>query len=143
MEACYSSQPLLHLGLDTICSCCGVQQGDLLGTLGFALTLHPVVERIKAEIPGLALNAWYLDNGTLVGSPGDLAAALHIIERDGPSVGLDLNRAKSLFIPEEADTSLSPLQPDIPITRGGSPSWDAPLAPPPIVRRSSEGGLHG
>ena len=91
MEACYSSQPLLHLGLDTIRSSCGVQQGDPLGPLAFALTLHPVVEGIKVEVPGLALNAWFLDDGTLAGSPGDLAAALHIIESDGPSVGLYLN----------------------------------------------------
>ena len=131
MEACYSSQPLLHLGLDSICSCCGVQQGDPLGPLGFALMLHPVVERIKAEVPGRALNAWYLDDGTLVGSAEDLAAALHIIERDGPSVGLDLNQAKSLlFIPEEADTSLSPLPPNIPITRGGFTLLGCPIGPP-------------
>ena len=104
MEACYSFQPLLHLGLDTICSCCGVQQGDPLEQLQFALTLYPVVERIKAEVPGLALNAWFLDDGALAGSPGDLAAALHIIKRGGPSVGLYLNQAKSfLFIPEDAN----------------------------------------
>ena len=95
--------------------------GDPLGPLGFALTLHPVAECIKAEVPGLALNAWFLDDGTLAGPSGDLAAALHIIERDGPSVGLYLNRAKSLlFIPEEADASLSSLPPNIPITRGGA-----------------------
>ena len=53
--------------------------------------------------PDLALNAWYLDDGTLMGSPEDLAAALRIIEEDGPSVGLHLNRAKSLlFIPEKS-----------------------------------------
>ena len=70
-------------------------------------------------------------DGTLAGSPGDLAAALHIIERDGPSVGLYLNRAKSLlFIPEEADASLSPLPPDIPITRGGCMLLGCPVGPP-------------
>ena len=48
-----------------------------------------MVERIRAEVPGLTLNAWYLDDGTLMGSPEDLAAALNIIEEDGPSVGLN------------------------------------------------------
>ena len=59
LESCYSCHPLLHLGKDVIHSCCGVQQGDPLGPLGFSLTLHPIVERIKAEVPSLALNAWY------------------------------------------------------------------------------------
>ena len=48
MESCFSSQPFLHLGSDTILSCCGVQQGDPLGPLGFALTLHPIVKHIRA-----------------------------------------------------------------------------------------------
>ena len=131
MEVYYSSQPFLHPGLDTIRSCCGVQQGDPLGPLGFALTLHRVVERIKAEILGLTLNAWFLDDGILAGSPGDLAAALHIIERDGPSVELYFNRTKSLlFIPEEADTSLSPLPPDIPISHGGFTLLECPVGRP-------------
>ena len=97
LESCYSCHPLLHLGKDIIHSCCGVQQGDPLGPLGFSLTLHPIVERIKAEVPSLALNAWYLDDGTLVGPPEGLSAALDIVERDGPSVGLHLNRGKVPF----------------------------------------------
>ena len=120
MESCYSCQPILLFGKDSIHSCCGVQQGDPLGPLGFALTLHPIIERIKAEVPGLGLNAWYLDDGTLVGPPEDLAAALRIIERDGPPLGLHLNRSKSLlYIPGEATASCSPLPSEIPVTRQG------------------------
>ena len=120
LESCYSSQPLLHLGSDTILSCCGVQQGDPLGPLGFAITLQPIVERIKAEVPGLILNSWYLDDGTLMGSAEDLAKALNIIESDGPAVGLVLNRSKSLlYIPQVDVASASPLPPDIPVTRQG------------------------
>ena len=131
MESCYAGQPFLLLGTDSIRSCCGVQQGDPLGPLGFALTLHPLIEKIKAEVPSLSLNAWYLDDGTLMGSPEDLAAALRIVERDGPSLGLHLNRGKSLlFIPEEADASLSPLPPDIPITRRGFSLLGCPIGPP-------------
>ena len=120
MESCYSSQALLCLGKDTVLSCCGVQQGDPLGPLGFALSLHPIVEHIRSEVPDLALNAWYLDDFTPVGSPEDLMTALGIIERDGPSVGLHLNRCKSLlFIPEDIDASQSILPKDIPISRCG------------------------
>ncbi len=79
MESCYGAQPILHLGKDTILSCCGVQQGDPLGPLGFALTLQPIVERIKTEVPDLRINAWYLDDGTLCGTPTDLAEALRIV----------------------------------------------------------------
>ena len=131
MESCYSCQPLLFLGEESIRSCCGVQQGDPLGPLGFALALHPLAERIKSEVPGLSLNAWYLDDGTLVGSPGDLAAALYIIERDGPTIGLQLNRKKSLlYIPESADASQSPLPPEIPVTRRGFSLLGCPIGPP-------------
>ena len=130
MESCYSGQPLLHLGQDIIHSCCGVQQGDPLGPLGFALTLHPIIERIRAEVPSLALNAWYLDDGTLVGPPGDLSAALHIVESEGPSVGLHLNREKSLlFIPSDCDASSSSLPPEVPVVRGGFCLLGCPIGP--------------
>ena len=130
MEFCYSGQPLLHLGKNTIHSCCGVQQGDPLGPPGFALTLHPIIKRIKANVPGLALNAWYLDYGTLMGQPRDLVSALHIIEQDGPLVGLQLNRGKSLlFIPEEADASTLPSPPEIPTTRSGFSLLGSPVSP--------------
>ena len=131
MESCYSCQPLLHLGNDSLRSCCGVQQGDPLGPLGFALTLQPLIEKLKASVAGLGLNVWYLDDGTLMGSPGDLAAALQILERDGPPLGLHLNRGKSLlFIPEDADADQSPLPPDIPITRRGFSLLGCPVGPP-------------
>ena len=130
MESCYSGQPLLLLGKDIIHSCCGVQQGDPLGPLGFALTLHPIIKRIRAEVPSLALNAWYLDNGTLVGSTQDLSAALHIVESAGPSIGLHLNRGKSLlFIPNVCDSSLSTLPSEVPVTRNGFCLLGCPIGP--------------
>ena len=69
----------------------------LLGPLDFVLGLHPVIERIKREVPGLIVNAWYLDDGILCGSASDLSAALEIIEEAGPARGLFLNRGKSLL----------------------------------------------
>ena len=65
-----------------ILSCCGVQQGDSLGPLGFALTLYLIVERIKREVSGLLLNSWYLDDGTLCGPLADICSALDIINAD-------------------------------------------------------------
>ena len=131
MESCYSSQPLLIFGQETILSCCGVQQGDPLGPLGFALTLHPIVQRIRDEVSGLSLNAWYLDDGTLVGSPRDLSAALNMVESEGHSIGLHLNRSKSLlYIPSTSDPSLSPLPPEIPVAREGFCLLGCPIGPP-------------
>ena len=131
MESCFSCQPLLHLGRDSILSCCGVQQGDPLGPLGFALTLQPFIEKIKAEVPGLSLNAWYIDDGTLVGSPEDLAVALRIVEEEGPALGLHVNHSKSLlFIPPDADASQSTLLADIPIARRGFTLLGCPIGPP-------------
>ena len=75
IEACYSGHPNLLMGKYSLHSCCGVQQGDPLGPLGFALTLHPIIE---AEVPNLDLNAWYLDDGTLIGSPEDLLAGVYL-----------------------------------------------------------------
>ena len=50
LEFCYSSPSFLHVGDHTINSICGVQQGDPLGPLGFALTLHPIIEKVKSEV---------------------------------------------------------------------------------------------
>ena len=55
IESSYSCQPHLHLSDYIIHSCCGVQQGDTLGPLGFSLTLHSVVKQIAADIPSLIL----------------------------------------------------------------------------------------
>ncbi len=130
MESCYSCQPLLHLGEDTIHSCSGVQQGDPLGPLDFALTLQPLLERLQADVSGLRLNVWYLDDDTLMGSPEDLAAALHIVEREGPPLGLHLNRSKSLlYIPEDAVQAQSVLPTDIPTTRRGFSLLGCPIGP--------------
>ena len=133
IESCYMAQPFLRLGEHTILSSCGVQQGDPLGPLGFALTLQPIIEKIKEEVPNLLINAWYLDDGTLCGSASDLCAALAIIEEDGPARGLHLNRANashyytsqwvtpSITTPSQ-QTSLPP--------EGGSTSWGPPSALP-------------
>ena len=132
MESCYGVQPILHLGADSILSCSGVQQGDPLGPLGFALTLQPIVERFKAEVPGLNINAWYLDDGTLCETPDDLAEALWIVEEEGPARGLLLNRAKSLlYIPKDGDY-YNPLPPDIPTTDTGFILLGCPVGPPQL-----------
>lgn len=71
-----------------------MQQGDPLGPLLFALTLHPLVKNIASRCK-LDLHAWYLDDGTIVGDTLEIAKALRIIESEGPSRGLHLNIKKT------------------------------------------------
>ena len=128
MEWCYGSQPHLIHGDYTIHSCAGVQQGDPLGPLGFSMALHPIVQRIVNEVPGLSLNAWYLDDGTLCGSLSNLKLALDIIEEDGPARGLLLNRNKSLLFAPPGDAPLfSEFPSDIPVARAGVSLLGSPV----------------
>lgn len=105
MESCYSCrQPLLLLSEDSFHSCCGVQQGDPLGPMGFAFAFQSLIEHMQADFPGSCLKVWYLDNGILVGSPADLAAALKSVEQEGLTLGLHFNLSKFFFyiIPDDA-----------------------------------------
>lgn len=107
----------------------GGSAGDPLGHLGISLALQPLVESIRSNMPDLKVDVCYLNDGTLCGFPPDLALALQIIERDGPSYGHQLNRCKSLlYIRESGDVSVNPLPSDIPVAREGFPFLRAPLA---------------
>ncbi|GJT06297.1 hypothetical protein Tco_0840759 [Tanacetum coccineum] len=44
----------------------GVQQGDPLGPLLFSIVLHPLVCKIRDSF-NLSFQAWYLDDGTIIG----------------------------------------------------------------------------
>uniref|UniRef100_A0A1X7SS29 Reverse transcriptase domain-containing protein n=1 Tax=Amphimedon queenslandica TaxID=400682 RepID=A0A1X7SS29_AMPQE len=131
LECCYGAQPNLLFGEYTLLSCAGVQQGDPLGPLAFSILLHPIIERVQQEVPGLLLNAWYLDDGILTGPPADLLSALNIIEDMGPPCGLHLNHSKSLlFLPSGVDSSQSSLPSDIPVTSLGFVLLGSPIGPP-------------
>ena len=67
---CYSVQPLLWHPMGHLSSESGVQQGDPLGPLFFALVLHQIVSSIDADDECLHLlyQAWYLDDGVLAGT---------------------------------------------------------------------------
>ena len=120
IESCYGSRPLLHFGKHILYSCAGVQQGDPLDPLCFALALHPIIEQIDVEVPELLVNVWYLDDGTLCGTKQDLLRALKIIEEEGPTRGLLLNRSKSLlFIPPDSEPADNCLPSNIPTTCDG------------------------
>ena len=80
----------------------GVQQGDPLEPLIFAVTLHSLVESLKSEVPGLTLNCWYLDDGICAGDEDSLLKALEFITSNGLHLGLKVKHSKcELWAPVE------------------------------------------
>lgn len=94
VEFLYGQSARLYVGDDHIWSTTGVQQGDPLGPLLFALVLHPLVHRIR-DCCKLLFHAWYLDDGTIIGDTKEVAKALDIIRAEGPRLGLELNIKKT------------------------------------------------
>ena len=94
VEFCYRDKPILFTGPSHILSEIGVQQGDPLGPFLFAITIHPLLQKISQVCPQLDLNAWYLDDGVLVGSVVDILTAFNIIHEEGEAYGLKLNVSK-------------------------------------------------
>ena len=75
----------------------GVQQGDPLGPLLFCAAIHPILEKINKEC-NLDINAWYLDDGNLLGDPEKLFQAWEILSTELPKIGLNLKHSKSEWI---------------------------------------------
>ena len=108
-EWCYAQPSRLLFGGEVINSASGVQQGDNLGPLLFALALHPTLERIKG-IHGLDIVVGYLDDVFLAGEAPAVKAALEIIDSQAAALGLRLNRDKCKLIPTAGPTSTVDLE---------------------------------
>ena len=89
----YTCSAPLFTGGKMIWSREGTHQGCPLGPLGFALGIHPLIERL-ATTPGLGWQTWYLDDGLLLGDPQAIAAALNTLIQDMGELGLQLNLNK-------------------------------------------------
>ncbi|XP_076896048.1 uncharacterized protein LOC143548884 [Bidens hawaiensis] len=90
----YGQPARLYVGNDCIQSTTGVQQGDPLGPLLFALALHPLIHQVRDGCK-LLFHAWYLDDGMIIRDAIEVAKALDIIRSKGPSLGLELNIKKA------------------------------------------------
>ncbi|KAL5460196.1 hypothetical protein EMCRGX_G033624 [Ephydatia muelleri] len=93
---CCGSHTSLWHPMGQISSQTGVQQGDPLGPMLFALVLHKLVTSIDVDDDclQLLLEAWYLDDGVLAGERSAVIRALHLIEDLGPHLGLYINFSK-------------------------------------------------
>lgn len=96
VEYLYGQPAWLYAGDSYIYSSTGVQQGALLGPLVFALVLHQLIAKINEQCI-LSLQAWYLDDGTVIGDTEEVAKALAVVETEGPALGLILNIKKQFF----------------------------------------------
>ena len=100
---CYGSHPELWHPMGHLSSQSGVQQGDPLGPMLFALVLQKLISTIDAddECLQLLLQAWYLDDGVLAGKRSAVLRALHLIEELGPHIGIVINFSKcEVFSPQ-------------------------------------------
>ena len=105
---CYGDESLLDYDGFTIQSSCGVQQGDPIGPLLFALALNMLVEKINASC-SLPIHIWFFDDGTLVGCKAELLKALNILSIEGKQYGFEVNFEKcELFWPSDTDLSEFP-----------------------------------
>mgnify|MGYP003460779833 FL=1 len=106
---CYAAHPLLWHPMGRIFSETGVQQGDPLGPLLFALVLQKILNAIDADDDCIHIlyQAWYLDDGTLAGKKSAILRALSLLDSIGPSFGIFINMSKcELFC--KGDTSEFP-----------------------------------
>jgi hypothetical protein len=102
VKTCYGTPSHLLFGTISILSEVGFHQGDALASLLFCLVLLPIVTRIREEVPTLALNAWYLDDGTQGGTVEELQSVVDILVEEGPARGLHLSTAFTSITPKSA-----------------------------------------
>ncbi|GKB10758.1 putative reverse transcriptase domain-containing protein, partial [Tanacetum coccineum] len=76
----------------TYWSATGVQQGDSLRPILFALVLHSLVHKIRDNCK---TSSSCLDDGTIFGDSEEVARVLDIIKVSGSGLGLELNIKKT------------------------------------------------
>ena len=70
---------------------CQPAMGDPLASLLFSLALQPIIKIIAQRVPRIRVNAWYLDDGAIVGKKEELQEAVDILQEHGPARGLILS----------------------------------------------------
>ena len=77
----------------------GVHQGDPLGPVLFATTIHPILSEIQNNIPEATLLA-YLDDVFLLGSPDKVLVSFNMLKNlFQPSICLSLKPSVKFSVP--------------------------------------------
>jgi hypothetical protein len=111
VQSVYGGRPLMFLGKEIIESQVGVQQGDPLGPLLFALAIHPLIKHALSSVSTpLSAGVFYADDGTLIGPPESLAQVLTTLRDEGSEYGVFINMSKSeVWDLDNSDLDLSSL----------------------------------
>ena len=91
--SCYTQHSSLFCQGHSLSSQQGVQQGDPLGPLFFALGWQPVVEAITTQCD-LEWLSFYLDDGVFVGPLAELNKVMSIVSAMGADIEVEVNLAK-------------------------------------------------
>ena len=86
----------------------GVQQGDPLGPLLFALGLLATCRALKEKLSTETLSVWYLDDGTIVGDPKEVEKAWKTILEEVQKVGMKVNQGKCELICPKGESGAVP-----------------------------------
>ena len=120
----------------------GVQQGDPLGPLLFALGLRETCRNLKENLSAKALSVWYLDDGAVVGELKEIGKAWKIIQEEAQKVGLRVNKGKcELFRPGDCDEAVPTELRGIPLAQGtgfellGAPVGDSEFCEEYVSKR--------
>jgi len=127
VDYCYARPSKLLLGSQILSSESGVQQGDPLGPLLFALALQPVLQELANDrAPGmLELVFSYLDDLCLAGDANAVASALNTLKARCADLGLKL----STGMVNEAGETLSQDKCELILAGGAASTVDVGLFP--------------
>ena len=120
-----------HSGeVEHILSECGIQQGDPLGSILFALAFHPILMHLADQYPEILVSA-YADNVALIGRRSQILAAADTFVASAAENNLQLNPSESLcYIPgtsNSQDTVMSPGGLNFPCTSRGLKILGSPI----------------
>ena len=101
---CYNRSSKLFFHSTVIESAAGVQQGDALGPMLFALALQPLLDSVR-EIPGIDIVVGYLDDVVISGEAAAVESAFRLLRERSARIGLQLNSAKCQLVPTAGPNS--------------------------------------